>query len=260
MTFAVIVQARMGSSRLPGKVLQPIAGASALAWCLERCAAISNVDAVVCAIPEGAADDPVADEARRVGAMVVRGSGPDVLARYAKAAREVGAQTVMRVTSDCPFIDPEVAGAVRDLLADAGADYACNNLPPLWPHGLDCDVFPAALLLEADAKAREPYEREHVTPWLRAHPKLKKACLTGPGQGFERMRWTLDYAEDLLFFRAVAEALGHGDRTAGWREIASVCRADPRLLAINARRIDEARLTQSGACDVATPPWTAEAA
>lgn len=242
MSFAVIVQARMRSTRLPGKVLADLGGRSALARCLDRCAAIPGVDAVVCAVPEGPADDPVAEEALAVGARVSRGSETDVLARYAQAAREVGASLVMRVTADCPFIDPALCGQVRDLLLASGAGYACNNMPALFPHGLDCDVFPARHLLAADRAARDPYEREHVTPWLRRHPELAKAQLKGPGGGLERLRWTLDYAEDLVFARAVFAVMGEDAASCGWRALADLCRGQPELAAINARRIDEARL------------------
>ena len=190
MTFAVIVQARMASSRLPGKVLQFLGREPLLVRCLDRCAAIPGVDEVVCAVPRSISDDPVAEVARRAGYRVTRGAEHDVLERYAAAAREVGADTVMRVTSDCPFIDPAVCGRVRDLYVAAEADYACNNMPAKFPHGLDCDMFAAERLYDAEWLARTVHEREHVTPWLRSREDLVKVCLAGPGAGLERLRWT----------------------------------------------------------------------
>ncbi|PWE17567.1 hypothetical protein DDZ18_07805 [Marinicauda salina] len=254
MTVAVIVQARIGSSRLPGKVLEALGAKTALARCLDRCAAIPGADLVVCAVPDTAENDAVAAEAGRAGYAVVRGSETDVLARYADAARAVAAETVMRVTSDCPLIDPAVCGAVIDLLAETGADYACNNMPPRFPHGLDCEAFPAARLFEAEAEAAEPYEREHVTPWLRARSDVKKAALVGPGGGLERLRWTLDRPEDLAFFRAVFDALGESAATATTEELAALCQAVPDLPAINADWTDEARLESAAEADV-TRPW-----
>ncbi len=248
MVFAVIVQARMGSTRLPGKVLQPLGARSALLRCLDRCAAIPGVDAVVCAVPQGAQDEPVAQEAAAAGYVVARGPEQDVLARYAEAARQVRAGLVMRVTSDCPFIDPAVCGAVRDDLLETGADYACNNMPPLFPHGLDCDVFPAARLYEAEHAATNAYDREHVTPWLRRADGLRRVTLNGPGQGVERLRWTLDHREDLAFCQGVFEACGEAAAAMPWTELAALCAQRPDLTALNTLHIDEARL-QAGRPD-----------
>lgn len=247
MRFAVIVQARLGSSRLPGKVLAPLGARTALARCLSRCAAIPSVDVVVAAIPETPDNDPLALEAAACGAMVFRGDERDVLARYASAARAVNADVVMRVTSDCPFIDPLLCGHVRDLLDETGADYACNNAPPRFPHGLDCDVFPASHLHRAHETATAPYDREHVTPWLRRTPGLHRAALVGPGGALARMRWTLDHGEDLRFFQAMFDAFGEAAASASWEDIAAWCVARPELPALNASCTDEARLQ-------ATPP------
>ncbi|XBQ16428.1 MAG: glycosyltransferase family protein [Oceanicaulis sp.] len=243
MTSAVIVQARMGSTRLPGKVLEDLGAKTALARCLNRCKTIPGVDLVVCAIPDTAENDPVAEEAADNGVMVVRGDEHDVLSRYARAAREAGADTVMRITSDCPFIDPVLAGGVLSLLKDSRADYASNNAPALFPHGLDCEAFSAELLFEADRKAADPFEREHVTPWIRNHPRLSHVNLRGPGGGLERLRWTLDKPEDLAFFRAVFEAMGERAATAGAAELAGLCLRRPDIVAINAGQCDAARLS-----------------
>lgn len=254
MTFAVIVQARMGSSRLPGKVLEPLGSKTALAHCLDRCAKIPGVDVVVCAVPRHDADTPVAEEAAALGYEVSRGSETDVLKRYADAARQVSATRVMRVTSDCPFIDPDICGQVVELLDASRADYACNNMPPGLPHGLDCDVFSADLLYSADRLARNPYEREHVTPWLRTHPHLTRANLTGPGGVLARLRWTLDYPEDLAFVRAVYDELGEGAADAGTAQIAALCLRRPDLVSINAHRTDEARFKASATAELNTAP------
>jgi spore coat polysaccharide biosynthesis protein SpsF (cytidylyltransferase family) len=232
----------MGSSRLPGKVLEPLGAKTALARCLDRCAAIPGVDEVVCVVPEGPADNSVAHTAARAGARVVRGPEHDVLARYVKGAREANADIVMRVTSDCPFIDPAVCGATRDLLIETGADYATNAARPLFPHGLDCDVFPAEQLYRADREASSAYDREHVTTWLRAAPDVVRVALDGPGLGFQRLRWTLDYPEDLALARAIYEGLGEAAATVDWKSLAAFCLGRPDLTALVEHRIDEARL------------------
>ncbi|MCH8858929.1 MAG: glycosyltransferase family protein, partial [Proteobacteria bacterium] len=226
---------RMGSSRLPGKVLLPLQGRTVLDHVLTRCQAIRGVDAVCCAVPETSDSDPVAEEAERLGAIVVRGPEQNVLARYDRAARELGAEIVVRVTSDCPLTDPEVDAQVLELLRRTGADYAANNLEPDWPHGLDCEAFSAAALAEAAREARDPYQREHVTPWLREHPSLRRAHLPGPGGDVADLRWTLDYPEDLAFFTAVFEKLAP-DREQGYEEVLEVLRAHPEITSINAHR------------------------
>jgi spore coat polysaccharide biosynthesis protein SpsF len=254
MTLAIIVQARRGSSRLPAKVLEDIGGKSALHRCLTRCAAIPQASVIVCAVPEGVDNDDVAFEAVKAGAAVVRGPENDVLARYAKAALAVKAGLVMRVTSDCPFVDPQICGRTINHFLDTHADYGCNNLPARWPHGLDCEVFPAGLLYRANEEARLPYEREHVTPWLRTNNDLKRACLLGPGNGLERLRWTLDHAEDLAFARAVYTQLGEPASTISAAELAALCLRRPDLMAGVAHRVDEMRLNQAAQADYLSSP------
>lgn len=254
MTLAIIVQARFGSSRLPGKILNPLGSKSALVRVLDRCARIPGADHVICAVPDTEADNAVALEAASAGYAVTRGSENDVLSRYAEAALDCGADHVMRVTSDCPFIDPQICGRLVDLLHDTHADYASNNMPALFPHGLDCEVFPAVLLHQANKLARTAADREHVTPWLRQHPHLHHACLVGPGHGLERLRWTLDYAEDLAFFQAVYDELGEAAATASAAELAALCLRRPDLVAINSARLDTGRLDNPERAEIVSAP------
>lgn len=234
MTTAIIVQARMGSTRLPGKVLKRLAGHTVLEEVLRRCRAIPGADLVVCAIPEDAADDALIEPARRAGAVVTRGSSSDVLQRYRRAADEVGADVVMRVTSDCPLIDPALCGEVLALRAARAVDYAANNMPPGFPHGLDCEAFTAAALHRADDAARDAYEREHVTPWLRTHGAVSRAALEGPGGPAAQLRWTLDFPEDYAFFQTVFARLPPPPAIPDWRATLAVIDAHPELSAINA--------------------------
>ena len=239
MTTAVVVQARMASTRLPGKVLLSLAGRTVLSHVLARCDAIGNSDVVCCAVPDCRESDPVAEEAERCGAVVVRGSESDVLGRYRQAAEEVRAKVVMRVTSDCPLVDPEICSRVLDLRAKEEADYACNNMPPSWPHGLDCEAFTVEALNRASREARTPYEREHVTPWLRSHPDIRRVNLDGPEDDVRSMRWTLDYPEDLEFLTALFARLPKG--FPGYREVVAVLEKKPEITAINAACIDVER-------------------
>jgi spore coat polysaccharide biosynthesis protein SpsF len=234
MTTACIVQARMGSTRLPGKVLARIGGDSVLAHVLRRCQAIPGIDCVVCATVAQPADDAVAREAERVGAVVFRGSENDVLARYRDAARVVDAARVLRVTSDCPLIDPRLCGRVLALCGPAGAEFVTNNVPPSWPHGLDCEAFTRDLLERAAAAATRPDEREHVSPWMRRESGIRRTDLTGPGGALLAHRWTLDYPQDLEFFAALFALLPEPPALPTTEEVLAVLAAHPEIAQLNA--------------------------
>jgi glutamate-1-semialdehyde 2,1-aminomutase/spore coat polysaccharide biosynthesis protein SpsF len=233
---AVIVQARVGSTRLPGKVLKPLAGHTVLEEVLHRCRAIPGADQVVCAIPDLAEDDILIPIAEKAGATVVRGSANDVLARYRLAAEHVGADIIMRVTSDCPLIDPGLCGEVLKLRAQRQADYACNNMPPSFPHGLDCEAFTFEALMRADRATSKADDREHVTPWLRKAHEIKRVSLQGPGGELAEQRWTLDYPEDYDFLFRLFALLPPPPAIPSWTEVAAMLDARPDIRAINARK------------------------
>lgn len=234
----IVVQARMESTRLPGKVMETLAGDTVLSHVLRRCEAVDGVDVVCCAVANGGPSDQVAAEAERCGARVFRGSEHDVLDRHLRAAEAFGANTVMRITSDCPLIDPDVCTKVLKLRAQEHVDYACNDMPPSWPHGLGCEAFTFRALARAAAEAREPGDREHVTTWLCRHPGIRRANLRGPGGEFARMRWTLDYPEDFAFFTALFDKLPPPPAIAGFEEVAVVLHRRPEIAAINAGRAE----------------------
>ena len=233
MTTAIVVQARVGSTRLPGKVMKPLGAHTVLDEVLRRCRAIQGADVVVCAIPDDAEDDALVPVVER-HAIVTRGSGSDVLARYAAAARAVEADIVMRVTSDCPLIDPTVCADVLALRTAENADYACNNMPPSFPHGLDCEAFTSEALYHAAADAKLPDEREHVTPWLRTNPLLRRVNLADPSGSAVDRRWTLDYPLDYEFF-AELFALMPGSTIRPWRDVIDILERHPEVAAINQR-------------------------
>jgi spore coat polysaccharide biosynthesis protein SpsF (cytidylyltransferase family) len=234
MRVAVIIQARIASTRLPGKVLMDLGGKTVLARVIERARAIPGADVVVCAIPEGGADDPVALEAARAGAVVFRGSQTDVLDRYWRAALAMDAGAVMRITSDCPLIDPAVCGDLIRLWREAGVDYGSINTPPSWPHGLECEIFSMAWLERAAREAVKPSEREHVSPFIRNHPEVGQVNMPGPGSETVRHRWTLDHPDDLAFLRALWARLPQGPEGWSWRVPFAIVEADPALAALNA--------------------------
>lgn len=200
---------------------------------MRRCLMVDNIDAVVCAVPEGPQDDLVAQEADRCGVAVFRGSESDVLGRYYSAAVAHHADVVVRVTSDCPVIDPQVTADVVNLRAATGVDYATNNLVRTWPHGLDVECFAFSALERAWNEAREPQEREHVNPYMRSAKVFTQANLPGPGSGLQHERWTLDFPEDYAFFQALFDELPSGIRW-DWRDVLDVVRRRPDIAALNA--------------------------
>ena len=234
MTTAVIVQARMTSSRLPGKAMLALGDSTVLGQVLRRSRQISGVDHVVCAIPEGEAHDPLIAEASRHGAIATRGPESDVLMRYLIAAQKTGADVVMRVTSDCPLIDPLLCERVLTPVLAGDADYAANNLTGGWAHGHDCEAFTFAALERASIEASTPYEREHVTPWLRNAPNIRRVDIPGPGEALERYRLTIDYLEDLTCIRAIYDECATQSGPASIEELHGLLEAKPEILALNA--------------------------
>lgn len=185
----VIVQARMGSTRLPGKVMLPLFGRPVLWHVLGRAKTIAQADAVVCACPDETASRPIIDVARALDVSVYCGHPTDVLDRYHGAALEYDAGVIVRITADCPLIDPRLCDHIIALREKTGADYASNVYPErTWRKGLDCEVFTFAALAQAYDEAGDGYDREHVCPWMQRN--LTTALLRGPGD--DGVRMTLD--------------------------------------------------------------------
>ena len=225
----------MGSTRLPGKVLMDLGGRPALAWVVRAARVAVGVDEVWVATSTAATDDPVADWCAQNGVPVHRGSEHDVLDRYAGAMAASGADVVIRITADCPLLDPAVVGQTVRLRAVTGVDYASNVDPPTWPDGLDCEVMTAAALAAAAKDATRPSDREHVTPFIRNNrARFSAETLIAPLPGLSGERWTLDTADDLAFLRAVVAQLP-GDRAPSHLDVLAVLDRAPQLRAINRR-------------------------
>ena len=234
MTVAVIVQARMGSTRLPGKVMLSLGGTSILEHVLTRCKAISGVDIVCCAVPDTNDSSPIIAESERLDVRVFQGSENDVLDRYYSAAQQIHADVIIRVTADCPMIDPAICSMVLKLVCDGGVDFACNNMPPSWPHGLDCEAMTFNCLERAALAAKKAYEREHVTPWIRNNRDMLKANLVGPGKGAELHRWTIDNQNDYDFLQAIWKRMPIGLDSWNFWVPFLIAESEPSLVAMNA--------------------------
>jgi spore coat polysaccharide biosynthesis protein SpsF len=204
-----ILQARMTSSRLPGKVMAPVLGAPMIGRQLERLGRSARIGRIVVATSTDASDDALASYVASLGHLVFRGPLADVLGRFAGAMALVPeADTVVRLTADCPLADWAVIDATIDCYREAGADYA-SNTPAIrtYPHGLDTEVMSRAALERACREAVDPYEREHVTPFIYRRPDQFRLAYLSQPVSLAHLRWTVDLAEDLAFVREVYERL-----------------------------------------------------
>ncbi len=229
MTTVAIIQARMGSNRLPGKVLMDLGGQTALSRVTDAALAVPGVDKVVVATSVAPADDPIGAWCAERNLACYRGPEADVLARMHEAAEAEGADIVMRLTGDCPLLDPSVCAQVLLLFHRTDADYASNVDPPTWPDGLDCEVFAASALASAAALAGEVAEREHVTPFIRRNrSRYRIVNLDCPVPGLAAERWTLDTADDFRFLRATLAGLPV-DRPTNLAEVLAVLADHPDI-------------------------------
>jgi spore coat polysaccharide biosynthesis protein SpsF len=209
MKTVIIVQARMTSTRLPGKVMLPLAGHPMLERLTERLNRVSRADAVVIATTTNATDDVIADFCSAQDLACHRGPEHDVLSRYAAAARVHQASVIVRVTSDCPLLDPELVDDLLQRFASHGGrvDYASNMIEPTWPYGMAVEVFSAQALYEADAEATQPAEREHVTPFIYWRPERYRLLSVRHDVDLSAQRWTVDTPEDYELVRRIFETL-----------------------------------------------------
>ena len=214
MKAFIIIQARMGSARLPGKVLMPLGGKPAIQWVIERAKRCGEADDVILATTTQSDDDPLEYLCAKLGAKCFRGSMDDVLDRYYSAARHFGANgndIIVRVTGDCPLIDPQICDAVITALKNSSADYVSNTAPCTFPDGLDCEAMRFSALERSWREAKMKYEREHVTQYILKHPELFLIENCPNGRDLSDMRWTLDEPADYEFLSAVIEGLETDD-------------------------------------------------
>ena len=270
MKTLTIIQARMTSTRLPGKVLQEIEGRPMLEWVVERARRATRVNQTVVATSLDPSDDPIFEFCKRKGYRVGRGSLHNVLDRYYQTAKHFQADLVVRITADCPFIDPAlIDDAVRLLYSGTDAldlrkklsatrfDFVANRLPPPWgrtyPIGLDVEAFTFDALEKARRNAVARHQREHVTPYFYEGTPVDQlkytqkdvpysSAMTPEGQhiallhhtpDYGHLRWTVDTPEDLRLAREIAAAFP--DDTFSWREILALVQQRPELTRINAR-------------------------
>lgn len=227
------IEARMTSSRLPGKVLMPAAGKPMLEILIRRLKKVVHLNEIVLATTVNPDDDPVVSLAEKLGVGHFRGSEEDVLARVLGAARKYKADIIVEITGDCPLVDPAIVGQVIDLYLNAHCDYASNVGPVTFPIGMDAQVFSTELLARADREGKTQEDREHVSWYIRHHPKMRRVNFPAPKElHWPELGLTLDERSDYELLKNIIEHF-NPDIYFSCADILGYLKSNPDLLKIN---------------------------
>jgi len=214
--------------------LKDLGGETVLARVVRRLQRSRQIARIIVATTTAPGDEVIVAECDRLQALCFRGAEQDVLDRYYQAARANAADAVVRVTSDCPLIDPELVDETVEVFRDKHADYASNVFPRTYPRGLDTEVFSFDALDRAWREAREAHQREHVTPYLYEHPQIFKLASLSGAADYSRYRWTLDTREDLELLRAIYSRFDGRDDFS-WKEVLRLMEREPELAELNSQ-------------------------
>lgn len=231
--ITAIIQARMSSTRLPGKVLFSFSGNTLLGHIIDRILKAKSISKVVVATTNNQNDDKLVKWCETNAIQCFRGSEQNVLNRYYEAAAQFNAKHIARITSDDPFKDPEIIDAVADLYFSQNLDFAYNNKPPTFPEGLDAEIFSFVALARAEKNSVDSFEREHVTQFFYKNPiAFKQRNLTSP-HDFSYLRWTIDTERDFQMARKVYEKLYVPGQIFLTPQILSLIEEHPEIAVIN---------------------------
>lgn len=231
--IGIIVQARMGSTRLPQKVLMDISGRPMILRILERLKNVRIAHKIIIAIPKTKDNKKLEILLKKNGFVVFKGSEKDVLSRYYMAAKNYGIDVVVRITSDCPLVDPEIIDSVIKKHLWSGADYTTNTLEMTFPRGLDTEVFNFDALERAYKEAKKNYQREHVTSYIREHPEKFRSVNIRNNKDISSMRWTVDEANDLKFVREIFKGLYAENKIFLTKDVLNFLKKYPQIAQIN---------------------------
>ncbi len=231
MKIACTIEARMESSRLPGKVLKKVMGKPLLQLMIERLNRVPSLDEIVIATTVNESCDPIQELADELGISCFRGSEDDVLGRVLGAAESVGADLIVETTGDCPLIDPEVIEKVIQAFLEKDVDYAANVLKPGWPRGMDVQVFPVGVLEEVARLTNDPHDREHVSIYIYSNPDRYR--LYHLAANYPELRLTVDTPEDFRVVENVFERLLAEKSDFGLGDILALAEKEPQLFAAN---------------------------
>lgn len=247
MGYLAIIQARIGSTRLPGKVLLDLCGKTVLERVVERVEICSEVDEILVATTVSRRDLPIVAVCASRGIRVFCGSEDDVLDRYYQSARLLGASEVLRITADCPLIDPDIMTLIARSRRESNADYASNTLVDSFPDGLDVEALSFGALERAWTESQLASEREHVTPYIKKHPELFHLKSVVSEIDYHEKRWTVDDPADYAFVKAIYAGLGNVQF--GMPEVLNYLASHPELETLNAGTIRNAGYLKSVAND-----------
>lgn len=248
MKTVAIIQARMGSTRLPGKILKELQGYSVLSHVIQRLKQSTKIDEIIIATTTNESDNLVEKEALNCDVKVFRGSETDVLSRYYFAAKEADASTIIRITSDCPLIDPIVTDKIIDFYIDNSEsfDIVSNAVSDItqrtYPRGLDTEVFSFNILERAFNEATKSYQREHVTPFIYENGKC---YVYKNDKDYSNFRWTLDTRDDFYMISAVYDGLYKGKHNFYMDDIVKYLNIHPKIVEIN-KNIEQKKLEVEG--------------
>lgn len=238
---AAIIQARMGSTRLPGKVLKDIAGKPMIWHLINRLKFSKKIDEIILVIPDNRQNNILEKFAKENKVKYFRGSEEDVLSRYFKAAEEFKCDRVVRITSDCPLIDPKIVDLVVERHLKIGADFTANflegkktkSLERTYPKGLELEIFNFAVLKEANELAKKQYQREHVDPYIFEHPEIFKTAVVKNSENLSYFRWAVDEIKDLELVRKIYKRLYKKDKIFLMEDVVNLFKEYPKLHEIN---------------------------
>lgn len=233
MKTIAFIQARMGSTRLPGKVLMDIGGKPAILQVYDRVKRSTKIADVWIITTLQESDDPLVDLCKEKNIRVFRGSENDVLERYYEAAKQAGAEGVIRITGDCPLMDYEVIDTLLETFETGEYGYVSNVHPPTFPDGIDVEIFTFAALEKAWKEATLTSEREHVTPYIWKHPEIFKMKNILCEEDLSSYRWTLDTPEDLDFLRLVIEECNKQNEYCNYKKVREIVDAHPEWKTLN---------------------------
>ena len=234
MKTGAIIQARVGSTRLPRKVLLTVLGKTILEFVIERVRKAGAVDKIVVATTIAEEDREIADIARRLGAIPFAGSEEDVLERFYEAAKKYNLKHIVRITADCPLIDPRLIDKVVNYYFDTEADYCSNTIHRTFPDGQDVEVFSFRALEKAHNKAAIISEREHVTPYITKHKdEFKISEFRNKEADLSAKKWSLDRPEDYEFIKAVLESLYPADPDFDIKTVCEFLKSHPDVDSVN---------------------------
>lgn len=245
MKTLAIIQARLGSTRLPGKTLLDLLGKPILQHVVERVSSASLVDGVIVATTTNEEDKKIIEVCTQLNVNVYAGSTEDVLDRFFQAAKYFPAENIVRITADCPLADPVVIDSVVSLHFQSKADYTSNVLEEVYPDGEDVEVFTFAALERAWRETKMKSEREHVTLYFRQHPELFKLQQKGYHQNLHGKRWTVDEPADYEFIKAVYNKLYTKNPLFGMKDVLCLLEKHPELEQINAGFLRDEGLIKS---------------